>query len=538
MDFRVLGAFVRSASFELENNDACNSKVPYTIELNGKCIAKNQKRNVFSLYGLCPETEYNISVCTEDGLSTVKTFRTLKESFRLNIRDFGAAGDGKTLDTHAIQAAILACPKQGTVLFPKGTYYTSPLFLKSNITIELDPEAVILGATERSLYPVLPGVTLAENEKDEYYLGIFEGNPLSSFASLLTGIGVKNVDIIGCGTFNANANHGDWWIEPKKKHGAWRPRMLFLNHCENVRVQGVTFCNSYAWTVHPCFSKKVDLFDLKIKNDPNSPNTDGIDVESCREVDIIGTQISVGDDCIALKSCKMYLGEKLKTPTCRVKVRNCLLERGHGAVVIGSEVSAGVHDVCAQQCIFSGTDRGLRIKTRRGRGKLSVVDGIQFSNIIMEQVITPFVINMFYFCDPDGHSEFVWSKEKKPIDEFTPKVGSLKCENIVCKNCSVAGMFFYGLPEMPIEKIEMNHIGISFVKDAEPGYPAMMDQIEKVKKLGAYVNNVKQLSLNDVVIEGYEGQKITTVNVENFTQGEQRNGNRHKATEFEFESAN
>lgn len=536
MDFSVLGIFVRAASFELKNDDPCNSKMPYIIELNGKIISRDQYRNVFSLCGLSPNTEYQVSVCTKEEKVT-KSFTTLEESFRLNVKDFGAAGDGNTPDTAALQAAILSCPKHGTVLFPKGVYYTAALFLKSDITLEFEPEAVLLGVPDRSQYPVLPGVTLAANEKDEYYLGIWEGNPLSSYASLLTGIGIKNVDIIGKGIIDANAEQGDWWQNPKKKRVAWRPRMLFLNHCENIRVQGVIFRNSYAWTIHPCFSKKLDLIDIKIRNDPDSPNTDGIDIESCRDVNIIGAEISVGDDCIALKSCKMYLGQRLKTPTCGVEVRNCLLERGHGAVVIGSEVSAGVHDISARQCVFSGTDRGLRIKTRRGRGELSVVDKIHFSNIRMNRVVSPFVINMFYFCDPDGHSEFVWSKEKKPIDEFTPRVGSLKCENIVCEECSVAGMFFYGLPEMPIEEIRMEHIKIGFSEDAEPGFPAMMDQIEKVKKLGVYANNVKHLLLRDVLIEGYEGQKYTIINVEDFAQGERRNEFENESDEKESEPA-
>lgn len=524
MDFRKLGIFVRSASFELINDSVCEAPVPYSITLNGKTVATRQHRNVFSLYDLLPDTLYQVGVRLKNGETAVKVFRTPQESFRLNVRDFGAAGDGKRLDTNAIQAAILSCPKHGTIYFPKGIYCTGPLFLKSKITLELSANATILGSTDRAQYPVLPGVTPAENETDEYYLGIWEGNPLSSFASLLTGIGVRDVDIIGEGVIDANAQNGDWWIEPKKKHGAWRPRMLFLNHCENVRVQGVTFCNSYAWTLHPCFSKNIGLLDIRIRNDPDSPNTDGIDIESCRQVDIIGTEISVGDDCIVLKSCKMYLGQKLKMPTCEVNVRNCLLERGHGAVVIGSETSAGVHSIHTQQCLFLGTDRGLRIKTRRGRGELSVVDNISCSNVKMDRVSTPFAINMFYFCDPDGHSEFVWSKEKLPVNEFTPRVGSLKCENIECKNCCIAGMFFYGLPEMPIGDIQMEHIRISFAEDAEPGFPAMMDHIDPVKKMGVFAANVSRFLLNDVKIEGYEGDELTVRNVPDFKQEEMQNG--------------
>lgn len=523
MDFRELGVFVRSASFELINNDIYHAPAPYSVYLDGRETGGERRRNVFSVYGLLPDTEYRLEVRAADGGRAERRFRTREESFRLNVRSFGAAGDGRTPDTNAVQAAILACPENGTVWFPKGVYLTAPLFLKSRTTLELDEGATILGMADRSAYPILPGVTVSANEKDEYYLGIFEGNPLDSYASLLTGIGVRDVDITGLGTVDANAGAGDWWREPKKKHGAWRPRMLFLNRCENVRVQGVTFQNSYAWTLHPWLSAGVGLLDIRIVNDPDSPNTDGIDVESCRGVDIVGARISVGDDCIVLKSGKMYLGEKLHRPTSDVSIRNCLLERGHGAVVIGSEVSAGVGGVFARQCLFSGTDRGLRVKTRRGRGRASVVDGIRCRDIRMENVTAPFVINMFYFCDPDGHSEFVWSKEKLPADEFTPRVGRLSCENIRCVGCGTAGMYFYGLPEMPIDEIVMRHISISFSPDAEPGYPAMMDHIEPVCKLGGFAANVRRLVLDDVAVEGYEREKFVLLNVPDLEQKERGN---------------
>ena len=521
MDFNVIGLFARSVSLELVNEECYESKIPYAVELDGCQVAENNTSNVFSIYDLNPDTGYEVTV-KAGGTSVSHTVRTRKESFRLNVKDFGAVGDGVALDTAAIQATILCCPKDGTVLVPPGTYYTGPLFLKSDMTLELSEGATLLGSTDRSVYPVLPGVTPSEDEKDEYYLGSWEGNPLSSYASLLTGVRVSNVDIVGRGVIDANANHGDWWENPKQKHGAWRPRMLFLNFCTNIRVQGVTLKNSYAWTVHPYYSKQISFQDIRIFNDPDSPNTDGIDVEACSDVSMLGVVISVGDDCVALKSSKIYLGRRLKTPTCGIELRNCLLERGHGAVVIGSETSAGVRDVKASRCIFTGTDRGMRIKTRRGRGELSVVDNIRLDNIRMDQVISPFVINMFYFCDPDGHSEYVRSKKSIPADEFTPRVGRLSCSNIVCERCSVAGMFFYGLPEMPIEDISFENVRISFADDAQPGYPEMMDDIEPVKKLGLFARNVKKLSLKGVEITEYEGEKYRVEDVAEFFQEEQQ----------------
>lgn len=526
MDFRTIGLFARSASFELINTDCYHSQVPYSVSLNGRVIAENRTGNIFSIYELAPGTDYEVTV-TAAGTAVSHTAATRKESFRLNVRAFGAAGDGVTMDASAIQAAILCCPKGGTVLIPVGTYLTTPLFLKSDMTLELARGATLLGAADRKLYPILPGVTTAENEKDEYYLGTWEGNPLSSYASLLTGIHVSNVDIVGLGTVDANAENGDWWVDPKVRRGAWRPRMLFLNRCRNIRVQGVTFRNSYAWTIHPYYSREIGLLDIRVLNDPDSPNTDGIDVEACSGVKILGAVVSVGDDCVALKSGKIYLGRRLRTPTCGVELRNCLLERGHGAVVIGSDVSAGVRDVKATQCVFQGTDRGLRIKTRRGRGELSVVDRVSLENIRMDRVNTPFVIGMFYSCDPDGHSEYVSSKEPVPVDEFTPRVGSLTCRNIVCERCSVAGMFFYGLPEMPIESVGFENIRISFAPDAQPGCPAMMDGIEPVKKLGLFARNVRKLRLSNVEITGYEGKKIDAEQIGELTQegSEHESGN-------------
>lgn len=509
----MIALFVRSASFELMNTDCYHSRISYHVELNGRTIAKNLNRNIFSLYELKPDTEYQVTVIANE-TSVSHKFTTKWESFRLNARDFGAAGDGVKQDTSAIQAAILCCPKNGTVLIPRGVYLTGPLFLKSDMTLELAEGAMLLGMTDRSAYPVLPGVTQSEDEREEFYLGSWEGNPLSSFASLLTGIHVSNVDIVGPGVLNANADRGDWWQNPKVKRGAWRPRMLFLNGCERIRVQGVTLENSYAWTVHPFYSKDVSFLDIRIYNDPDSPNTDGIDVEACQDVKIYGAVISVGDDCVALKSSKIYMGNRLKIPTRGIELRNCLLERGHGAVVIGSDVSAGARDVKATRCVFQGTDRGLRIKTRRGRGELSVVDRVCLENIVMDRVNTPFVINMFYCCDPDGHSDYVSSKKPLPVNEFTPKVGSLSCDDIVCERCSVAGMFLYGLPEMPIESVSFRNVRISFTEDAQADVPAMMDGLEPVKKLGLFARNVKRLSLADVAVEGYEQEKTDLANIE------------------------
>ena len=109
---------------------------------------------------------------------------------------------------------------------------------------------------------------------------------------------------------NGNAGNADWWKDAKIKRGAWRPRLVYLCGCENVTLQGIEVCNSPSWTIHPYYSDNINMLALKIRNPDNSPNTDGIDPESCSNVNIIGTDISVGDDCIAIKSGKYYMALK------------------------------------------------------------------------------------------------------------------------------------------------------------------------------------------------------------------------------------
>lgn len=141
---------------------------------------------------------------------------------------------------------------------------------------------------------------------------------------------------------------------------------------------GVTFKNSPSWTLHPYFSDNLKFYGLTINNPSDSPNTDGLDPESCKNVDIVGVKFSLGDDCIAVKSGKIYMGKKYRTPSENIHIRQCLMENGHGAVTVGSEMAGGVKNLVVEECRFYDTDRGLRIKTRRGRGKDAVLDQIIF----------------------------------------------------------------------------------------------------------------------------------------------------------------
>ena len=516
MKLEIIFRSTRSFTIELKNNDIYTTK-PYSVYLNDKLVIENNDKNVFSLFNLEQDTKYKLEVVQGNDKASIDV-TTLKESVTLNVKKFGAKGDGVSLDTNFIQATILACPDGGRVYFPKGNYYTGPLFLRSNITIELAKNATLIGDIDRLHYPILPGVTFTSDEKDEYNLGSWEGNPLDCFASIITGINVENVNIIGEGIINGNADKADWWVDVRTKRIAWRPRGVFLNHCKNITLQGVTVTNTPSWNLHPYFSENLKFIDLKLVNPKNSPNTDGCDPESCKNVDIIGVNFSVGDDCIAIKSGKIYMGRKYKKPSELFNIRNCSMNFGHGAIVLGSEMSGGIKNITVSQCLFNQTDRGLRIKTRRGRGKDAIIDGIVFENIQMDDVLTPLVINMFYFCDPDGHTEYVYSKEKLPVDERTPYLGEFEFKNIDCKNVNVAAGTFFGLPEQPIKSILIENVNFHYSPNPKEGVPAMMDGLDPMKGKGLIFSYVDKVNVKNVKFDGLKDKEFELNEVGSFTK--------------------
>ncbi len=508
MKFKPIVITSRSVTLEMQNTDIVSTN-DYELFVNGELYTKSNL-NVVSVFNLNPDTEYEFVVKSND-VSEKLVIKTLYESVCLNVRRFGAKGDGKTNDTNALQAAILACPDNGRVYIPEGDYYTSALFLRSNITIEISKYARLVGDIDRNHYPVLPGMTYTSDEKDEYNLGSWEGNPLDCFASIITGINVENINIIGEGVIDGNAQNSDWWVDVRTKRIAWRPRGVFLNKCKNVTLQGVTVTNTPSWNLHPYFSENLKFIDLKLVNPKDSPNTDGCDPESCKNVDIIGVYFSVGDDCIAIKSGKIYMGRKYKKPSEAFNIRNCSMNFGHGSIVLGSEMSGGIKDITVSNCLFHQTDRGLRIKTRRGRGKDAIIDGITFKNIKMTEVLTPLVINMFYFCDPDGHTEYVYSKEKLPVDDRTPYLGKFTFKDIECSDVNVAAGTFYGLPEAPIKSIEIENVSFGYAKDPKEGRPAMMDGLDPMKGKGLIFNYVDEVKLKNVTFHGLKDKEIETV---------------------------
>ena len=502
---RLLFASPRSATVLLDGAGDYFMPSPVSLSLNGTPLGQ-ERRSVISLFDLRPDSEYTLRM-ERGGREESLSFRTGPEACTLDVRRFGAKGDGQAEDTPCLQAAILSCPEGGRVLIPEGTYVTGPLFLKSHMTLELQKGATLAMSTDRDRYPILPGLTFGPGEEEEL-LGSQEGNPLDSFASALTGIGVEDVRIIGEGILDGRGQAGGWWQNPKGKDRAYRGHLLFLKDCREITVQGLTFRNSPSWNIHPLFSRDLSFLNITVEAPADSPNTDGFDPQSCENVRVYGALFSVGDDCIAIKAGKIWQGMKYHRPASDIEIAWCAMLDGHGGVTIGSEMSGGVTHVRVHHCLMRGNDRGLRIKTRRGRGKYGVIDDIRFEDIRMEGVKMPMVVNSMYFCDPDGHSAWVQSREPQKADDTTPTVGRIVFERVRATGCIACAGYILGLPERPIQSVTVRDSEFSFRENAEPLIPAMAEGVPAIHNRGIIALNIGELIVENVKMEHLEGEMI------------------------------
>ncbi len=409
-----------------------------------------------------------------------------------NVKDWGAAGNASLLDTQAIQSAIEAAAGAGggTVFFPAGKYLSGSIFLHSNITLSLEAGAILLGSQDPSDYPVVNGR--------------WEGVDQKTHAPLVAGEGLDNIAVVGRGTIDGQG--GAWWdLNRQKKLAYPRPRLIGFTGCRNVLVEGITATNSPSWTINPVRCENVNIDKVTIQNPPDSPNTDGINPDSCRYVRISNCYVSAGDDCVTLKSGTEEDGRANLTPCENITITNCTMARGHGGVVIGSEMSGGVRRVVISNCVFTGTDRGIRLKTRRGRG--GVIEDVRVSNIIMEDVLCPLTMNMYYAPGAWGNPSNA-DKNPHPVGEGTPCFRNIHLSHITARGVKFAAAFLFGLAEMPLQNISLHDVDISLALTSEVGFPEMADDMEKMGRAGLYIHNVRGLSLDHVQIDNQLGPAI------------------------------
>jgi DNA sulfur modification protein DndE len=422
-----------------------------------------------------------------------------KDTF--NIVSYGAVSSAKTLNTTAIQQAIDMAAKQGggVVRIPSGFFVTGAITLRSNINLHLDPGAVLQFSSDAAQYPLVRTS--------------WEGVEAIRAQSPISAKGERNIAITGSGIIDGA---GEAWRPVKKgkltageweklvrsggvlddKKETWypteralkgskldqpgvvaagfteakaeeikeflRPNMISLRECEQILLEGVTFQNSPAWNIHPLLCKHLTVENISVKNPWFAQNGDGIDIESCEYVSVKNSRFDVGDDGICLKSGKDAEGRKRGRPSAHIMIENCVVFHGHGGVVVGSEMSGGVHDLFVSNCQFLGTDVGLRFKTARGRG--GVVENVFIQDISMKNIAGEAILFDMYYQGKDpvatyGNGDATPVIQAMPVDEGTPQFKNIFVDRVVAKGAET-GLLIRGLPEMPIHHIQLSNLDI------------------------------------------------------------------------------
>ncbi|WP_421952358.1 glycoside hydrolase family 28 protein [Pelagibacterium sp.] len=437
------------------------------------------ERPVLTLEGLVPGIDYTLAV---EGFNDLE-FVTPPESAFIDIRDHGALETAAD-NAEALAAAIATAPEGATLYVPPGVWRTGPVFLRSGLFVHLPEGAVLMAVSDRGAYGVLEA--FGEDGRQQ---ASWEGVPAKCYASVLTAIDADSVTIAGKGVIDGGGAEGDWWEWPKEtRDGARRPRTIFANRCTQLKISGLTIRNSPSWTIHPLDCAGAVFADLVVDNPPDSPNTDGLNPESSTDIEIVGVRFSVGDDCIAIKAGKIWPDGTVPAPTRNVSVRHCLMERGHGGVVIGSEMSGSVTDVSVAFCTMVATDRGLRIKTRRGRG--GQVARIVLSDCVMDGVGTALAVNSHYFCDPDGTSDAVQNRAPAPVDATTPKIADIVLMRTEARNVHHALAYVLGLAEAPISGLTIKDMTVTYAPDAVADVPDMALGLPALRHAGIITENV------------------------------------------------
>jgi polygalacturonase len=427
-----------------------------------------------------------------------------KTSFKadtFNIIKFGAKNDGITLNTKAINDAIIACSKKGggVVVVPKGMWLTGPIELKSNVNLHLQKNSILQFTKDFNQYPLVEsnweGLSQMRNQSPLWAtnqtniaitgLGIVDGagdawrmvkkDKLneSQWSKLVAAGGLVGEDkktwYPSEQSLKASKLKNPGEITPDKTPEFYksikdflRPNLLVFTACKKILLEGVTFQNSPAWNLHPLMCEDLTVKNVYVKNPWYAQNGDGIDIESCKNVLIEGSTFDVGDDGICIKSGRDAAGRKRGMPTENVIIRNSTVYQAHGGFVIGSEMSGGAKNIFVSDCSFIGTDIGLRFKTTRGRG--GVVEKIFVKNINMKDIVGEAILFDMYYAAVDpvalkGERRDAPKIELLPITEETPVFRDFHITDVVCDGASKA-VFIRGLPELSISNITLNNLNI------------------------------------------------------------------------------
>jgi exo-poly-alpha-galacturonosidase len=422
---------------------------------------------------------------------------------RFAIDKFDAVGDGKTMNTAAIQALIDKVTKEGggTLVVPSGTFLTGALFFKQGVNLFIEKDGTLKGSIEQKDYPQVH--TRWEGIEQEWT------------SALLNFTDMNGVDVGGPGTVDGS---GDLWLQrsgfgrggrggrgtpgtpdaqgppptppapPAEGRGAMppgprfgRPRLICFQNCKRVRLTGLRLKQQAVWCLHILYSENVTVDTVDIRADHNIPSSDGIDIDSCRRVRVRNVDIDVNDDCISIKSGKDEEGLRINRPSEDIVIENSRFHYGHGGVAMGSETSGGIRNVITRNCVSDADNWApIRFKTQPSRG--AVVENITYKNMVLKDTRQAFEFNM------------EWRMVRPaPPAKVLPIVRNVTIQNVKGTVKSVGMM--HGLVDSPIQNVKFVKCDITADK-------------------GFRMENARKVDLSGLKITVKSGDPVTKKNVE------------------------
>jgi len=388
-----------------------------------------------------------------------------KPTKRYVITDYGAIDDGQTVNTKAIQSAIDKCVADGggVLVVPKGTFLTGSVFFKQGVDLLLQKEGVLKGTVDPNDYP----------QVDTRW----EGEERVWTAALVNFFNMKDVNLTGPGQIDGS---GDKWMQryPRgsRELRVGRPRLIAIQDCKGVKISGLSLKNQACWGLFILYSENVVVGNLIIRAEHNIISSDGIDVDSSKNVLITGCDIDVNDDCIAIKSGKDEDGRRVNRPAEDIVVEKCRFRYGHGGVSMGSEMSGGIRNVEIRNCIMDSDNWApIRFKSQPSRG--GVVENITYRDIVLQDTRKAFEFNMEWRMRPPI----------KPPSDPLPVVRNVKIINVSGTTASVGDM--HGMKDSPIRNVTFENCKIKAMR-------------------GFTIDNVEELDLSGLTIEVEQGEAI------------------------------
>jgi len=355
--------------------------------------------------------------------------------------DFGAVGDGESINTRPIQAAIDAAAGAGggTVVLKPGVYMSGSLFVKSNVTLLIGRGATLKSLRDLAAYPMVR-TRVAGIEMDWP-------------AGLLNIYQQKNAKITGEGLVDGDGKvfWDSYWAlrreyDPKDLRWAAdydcrRPRLIHVYDAEAVEVSGLNLARSGFWTVHVCYSRDVKVSDLIIRNNlgGRGPSTDGIDIDSSERVLVERCDLSVNDDAICIKAGRDWDGLRVARPCRQVKIRDCIVRDALAGMTFGSETSGGFEDIEVSGLrIEYPVPLGIFFKSGHTRG--GVINNIALKNIHLQDVATLFRVNLNWYPNysyaqiPAGMTDIpdYWRALATPVprEQGIPRIRDVRLSDI------------------------------------------------------------------------------------------------------------